>query len=256
MNIGRIVKGLKPTIRLYLEDPYLRECQTFVARAVKEKGRRWYVVTEQTVFHPRGGGQPSDTGIIAGPGWRLEVAKVFSSSGVTVHWGRLSLGDGVSEGDKASLSIDWRQRYLVMRLHTAGHLIDYVLATIRGRLVETLGAFHGPPRAYVDYAASPPTMEELSLVERGVNRLTMRGGRVRWFTVQREELENACRMAPNLGRLPKLDEYRIVDIEGVNAIPCTGTHVRDLSEIGVVKILGAEKKEEGFRLFYTVEERC
>jgi len=53
--------GLPPTERVYLEDPYARPIRARVLRSVRDGGRR-YVVLDSTVFHPRGGGQPSDGG--------------------------------------------------------------------------------------------------------------------------------------------------------------------------------------------------
>ncbi|MEM4436873.1 MAG: hypothetical protein QXO22_08015, partial [Thermosphaera sp.] len=59
--------------------------------------------------------------------------------------------------------------------------------------------------------------------------------------------------APNIQRLPKTSKYRIVEVEGVNAIPCTGTHVANTREIGRVRIIRAERTIRGFKLHYMVE---
>ena len=48
------------TRTLYLEDSYLRECDSTVV-SVKDKK---YVILNQTIFYPKGGGQPWDTGKI------------------------------------------------------------------------------------------------------------------------------------------------------------------------------------------------
>jgi len=45
---------------LYLEDSYLKECDATVVSVADGK----YVVMDQTVFYPKGGGQPWDTGKI------------------------------------------------------------------------------------------------------------------------------------------------------------------------------------------------
>ncbi len=70
--------------------------------------------------------------------------------------------------------------------------------------------------------------------------------------VASEDLENAIYGAPNLGRLPKAERYRIVEIEGVNAMPCTGTHVRNTAEVGRISITGIERIEGGTRIYYGV----
>ena len=66
-----------------------------------------------------------------------------------------------------------------------------------------------------------------------------------------ENLRKAIYGAPNLGRLPKAEMYRIVEIKGINAMPCTGTHVRNTSEIGRISIIGIERVGEG-RIYYEV----
>ncbi|MDH5448315.1 MAG: alanine--tRNA ligase-related protein, partial [Candidatus Bathyarchaeota archaeon] len=45
---------------LYLEDSYLRECDATVVSVKDGK----YIVLDQTIFYPKGGGQPWDTGKI------------------------------------------------------------------------------------------------------------------------------------------------------------------------------------------------
>ena len=51
------------TRRLYFESTYLFESPaTILEQAEDEKGS--YVVLDQTIFYPQGGGQPSDRGII------------------------------------------------------------------------------------------------------------------------------------------------------------------------------------------------
>jgi alanyl-tRNA synthetase len=38
----------------------------------------------------------------------------------------------------------------------------------------------------------------------------------------------------------------------VNAIPCTGTHVKNTREVGRVRVVRAEPVERGFKLVYSV----
>ena len=46
------------TQTLYLEDSYLQECDATVVSVKDSK----YIVLDQTIFYPKGGGQPWDTG--------------------------------------------------------------------------------------------------------------------------------------------------------------------------------------------------
>ncbi len=249
MKISGIVGDLHPTKKLYLKDSYLRNAPTKLLKAVREKGSKYYVVTTSSIFHPLGGGQPSDRGWLTGD-IKFEVKKALESEGVIVLYGKLMEGELV-EGMEVTQELDWERRYYIMRLHTAGHVIDRAVSDVVGRRVNTLGALHGPPKAYVEYAA---TMDDslLSEIEERANEL-LDERRVLVLEVSKEELPSKIYGAPNLGRLPEMDRYRVVEIEGVNAIPCSGTHVKNTSEIGGIRLLGLEEIEDGVRLFYDVK---
>ena len=53
---------------LYLNDSYMRECDSVVLKT-SEDG----IVLNRTIFYPEGGGQPSDTGTIFYNGTTLDV---------------------------------------------------------------------------------------------------------------------------------------------------------------------------------------
>lgn len=246
MRIEEVARGLPPTRKIYLADPYAKRYDSRILKALKEKGSYYYVVPDSSIFHPLGGGQPSDQGWIRGEEFEAEVKKVLENDDVIIIYCKL-IGGSLEEVVEQEL--DWEKRYLVMRLHTAGHVIDRAIADLLGG-AETLGAFHGPPRAYVDYKAHV-TEDLLPEIERAANELL--GEReVIVREVASEDLENAIYGAPNLGRLPKAERYRIVEIEGVNAMPCTGTHVRNTAEVGRISITGIERIEGGTRIYYGV----
>ncbi|MEM1550012.1 MAG: hypothetical protein QW352_05630 [Candidatus Methanomethylicia archaeon] len=39
-------------------------------------------------------------------------------------------------------------------------------------------------------------------------------------------------------------------MEGINGIPCTGTHLSNTGEINEIKIVKIEKTDFGFKLYY------
>jgi Ser-tRNA(Ala) deacylase AlaX len=69
-----------------------------VSASQEESGRR-AVVLDATIFHPQGGGQPADTGVISSPaGARFLVEDVRAKDGVVStanftirEWGNLKL---------------------------------------------------------------------------------------------------------------------------------------------------------------------
>ncbi len=252
VNLHAWTRSMKPTLRVYLEDPYVRELSATVIDYVHEKGDRYYVVLDRTIFHPRSGGQPSDTGVAMGHNLEFSVLKVLEIDNVLVHYGKVVKG-ALERELPIKLLVNWDFRYLVMKLHTAGHILDGAVMRVYGKVLNTLDAHHGPPEAYVVYdAGDVPGIDKLKLIEEYANKITQESRPVKAYWVKREELPLRAYNAPNLQRLPVRDAYRIVEIEGINAIPCTGTHVKDTSEVGRIKVLKAEPHSRGFKLVYSI----
>jgi alanyl-tRNA synthetase len=68
-----------------------------------------------------------------------------------------------------------------------------------------------------------------------------------------EEAKELLQNAPNYERLPDLLEVRTVTIEGCQPIPCGGTHVSNLAEIGGVSVVNAEPlSDDSYRLHFSV----
>eukprot|EP00211_Chloroparvula_japonica_P012504 CAMPEP_0119135380 /NCGR_PEP_ID=MMETSP1310-20130426/19167_1 /TAXON_ID=464262 /ORGANISM="Genus nov. species nov., Strain RCC2339" /LENGTH=140 /DNA_ID=CAMNT_0007126257 /DNA_START=29 /DNA_END=447 /DNA_ORIENTATION=- len=130
----------------------------------REEAEEHEVVLDQSIFHPQGGGQPNDRGRIRGPnGEAVEVSglRVDSASGVLYHRvaGTSPLPFGI--GDEVRLELDAALRRLHARCHSAGHLLDTVLAglgeEVKGpqSLVPGKGS-HSPGSCYVEYHGVVP----------------------------------------------------------------------------------------------------
>ncbi|MCS7145243.1 MAG: alanyl-tRNA editing protein [Nitrososphaerota archaeon] len=253
MNLSTIASGLQPTNRLYLSDSYLKSTETTLLRYVPETRKSGYIVTRDTIMHPKGGAQPSDTGSIESPSFRATVKKVLEHSGVVIHYCEVTDGAPTLEGEKVSMSIDWEKRYLVMRLHTAGHIVDHAVLNEVGHDLLSSRAFHGPPESFVEYMGKINRID-LDLLAEVSNEIVRASKRVYPVWVSREELWRVVSGAPNMERLPSLETYRVIVVEGVNAIPCGGTHVANTGEVGRIVITGVKELERGFRVIYNVTE--
>ena len=249
-------KNFPNTLRLYLDYPYLKSCIAKVLGVLREKSSRYYFTLDKTIFHPKGGGQPSDVGIIKINDVILDVKKVLDVNDVIIHYVKVKEGSLITDklvGNTVYCEIDWNQRYKVMRLHTAGHILDYAVQKVYGDIVNTLDAFHGPPEAYVGYEAEPPSSNMVKEIERIANEIVRKGKKVSYVYVTRDKLQDVIFNAPNINRLPKSRIYRVVIIEDVNGIPCTGTHVRNTKEVGSIEITKVEANNRMFRLYYNVK---
>ena len=81
------------------------------------------------------------------------------------------------------------------------------------------------------------------------------GAQVRLQFLTPEQARQALEEAPNFERLPDLDEVRTVTIEGCSPIPCGGTHVANIKEIGTMSDLRAEEMNDGsYRLHFSVSD--
>jgi len=252
MELAEIAAGQPKTELVYLRDMQAKESRTRVIKVVPEKQTHAYLILDQTIFHPKSGGQPSDRGIIQSADYELRVKKAIQFNGVVIHWGKMNRGNPV-EGEATCL-IDWPYRHLVMRRHTAAHLLDHCLANALGRRIQTTDSWLDVP-CYVGYAGNAPADEILRGTERLANQMIASGGTVSIKVLSVEEAKKALQNAPNFERLPNLSEVRTVTIEGCEPIPCGGTHVHNIGEIGPISVVKAEPvSNDSFRLHFAVSE--
>ena len=94
---------------LYLRDAYLLTVEANVTD-VDVEGRR--IVLDRTVFYPTGGGQPYDTGELAG----LPVSEVRKEGELV--WHTLAGVDALpAVGDTVRGTVDWERRHALMRTY-------------------------------------------------------------------------------------------------------------------------------------------
>lgn len=116
--------------RLYHEDAYLTEFRAVVT-ASRQADDGYWVALDQTAFYPGGGGQPPDTGEIAG----MEVSALREDEhGLVWH----CLGGPIGSGEVAA-RVDRTRRFDLMQQHTGQHLLSAAFLRVAG--AETVG-FH------------------------------------------------------------------------------------------------------------------
>jgi alanyl-tRNA synthetase len=247
------LKRAVSTELLYLDNSYLKTVSVSLLDYACDKPGKCYLVFDKTIFHPKTGGQGSDTGWVRGESFEFRVEKALMVGNVVAHYGRVVGGELPAKGSPVTLELDWEPRYRAMRLHTAGHILDYAVMRVYGRHVNTLEARHSPPDAYIEYEVKHASEKIVEEILREAARIVEEARKVRAFWVSWEELSTKIYNAPNLQRLPRTSKYRIVEIEGINAIPCTGTHVSNTREVGRVKLVRLEETVRGLKLYYDVD---
>jgi len=250
MNLNELTTALPKTELVYLRKTDCAQLDASVARLVPEKRTHAYLMLDKTIFHPKGGGQPSDRGIIRSPKFALTLKKAIYHHGVVVHWGRIISGT-VSE-EIVTCELDWAYRYLLMRRHTGAHLLDHCLANTTSKQVQTTDSWLDEP-CYVGYKGTAPDLQTLSKAEALANAMISSGAEVKINFLTPEQGRSLLQAAPNFERLPDLDEIRTVTIEGCTSIPCGGTHVANINEIKQLKINRAEQMpDETYRVHFSV----
>ena len=227
----------------------LKEAPALITHVIPDKGQHFYIVLDKTIFHPKGGGQPSDRGRLTGVNFQVNVKKVIDCRGILVHWVKGITGTPLL--GTVHCELNWENRHLIMRKHSAAHLIDHCLAKITNDRVQTIDSWLGED-SYVGYAGTLPNQESLRTIELLANQMISDGASIKISFLSAEEVK-LFRNAPNFERLPDLPQLRIVTIAACDPIPCGGTHVPDIAQIGQLSLQKAQQiNEHGYRLYFTV----
>jgi alanyl-tRNA synthetase len=231
-----------------MDDSYLQSLDVNVVKVAQEK-KDTYLLLDSTIFHPKSGGQPTDVGVIEGSEYYVQIKRAMLQGGSIIHFGK---ANGTVKTGPAKCRIDWDNRFVLMRRHTAAHLLDHCLATHTGSRVETTDSWLGDD-PFVGYGGNAPPNLDLKKIQELGNQFIQQELNVLIGTMNRADAERLIAGAPNIARLPKAEKLRIVTIQGQIPIPCGGTHVRNLKEIGVLEISRMEPAEAGFRLHFQVK---
>ncbi|RLG50915.1 MAG: alanine--tRNA ligase, partial [Thermoproteota archaeon] len=236
--------GSAKTRLLYYEDPYLKEFKSRVVASHAEGGKL-YVVLEETCFHPEGGGQPGDTGVLEWSGGTLRVVDTQPAGSAVVH---VCEGRQLPKvGELVSGRIDWGRRYQLMKSHTASHIVFSAARRVLGveRLVY-MGFQIALEKTRIDLSYGRPiAREQLERIEQLANTVAMEGRRVRWWTMSREEAERRYGSKLGVTEVTPAGEVRVVEVEGWDVSLCSGTHVKLTSEVAPIRILGRMRLQKG-----------
>lgn len=224
---------------LYLDDAYARD---FDADVVAVDADRHAVALDATLFFPTGGGQPNDTGELTFAGASAAVVDVAKDKDGLV-WHALAPDAPLPKvGEPAHGVIDWRRRYLIMRLHTAQHIMNGIIWRDHG--AQVTGAQITPPEGRLDFELAAMSQEFARSLEAAINAVVEENLPVRVLWLPRAEVDRD----PSLIRLKadliprSIDPLRVIDIVGRDRQADGGTHVAATGEVGRVRVVKAESK--------------
>ena len=218
--------------RLYEEDPFLTTFDAVVESCVM--GKKGYdVILDRTAFYPEGGGQPYDVGTL-GP---VRVLEVHNREGRVVH----TCDGPLDEGSRVAGEIDWARRFDLMQQHSGEHIVSGLAHARWG--CDNVGFHMGAEFITIDLniLLSPEQLQEL---EAAANRYIWENRPVEITYPSPEELEQLDYRS----KKELTGQVRIVTFPGADCCACCGTHVRSAGQVGLVKLLSAEKFREGVRI--------
>jgi len=224
------------TERLYYTDSYLRD---FTARIADRSPDGAVVYLDRSAFYPTSGGQPFDTGSIAG----VRVLDVVDEGDRLAH--RVA---APVDADAVDCAIDWERRFDHMQQHTGQHLISAVFEELFG--LRTVSFHLGAESATIDLEGATVDARVLQEVERRANEVIYEN---RPVTVRFEDAAEAQGLRKASDREGTL---RIVGIEQLDRSACGGTHVRATGEIGAVLLRKTEKIRQATRVEFLCGARA
>ncbi|WP_010170633.1 alanyl-tRNA editing protein [Bacillus coahuilensis] len=227
------------TRKIYYEDSYRRTCNTHIVQQHKDE-IGLYVVLEETIFYPTGGGQPHDTGTMNG----VVVTQVEREDGEIRHYIETALPEG-----EVTLELDWNRRFDHMQQHAGQHILSAAFAESLG--YETVSFHLGTDFLTIDLKTPSLTPEEALQAEDLANKIIQDARPIETKWVSREELINY----PLRKHISVEEDIRLVIIPEFDYNACGGTHPRLTSEVGTIKVFDWEKHRGNVRLHFVCGDR-
>jgi len=240
---------------LYLPDnEYQKEFEAEItkSRETTEGDHGGYICLDRTLFYKEGGGQPADKGTIYWGENESKVVDVQRDHGEIRHYiqGELPEAETEIKGE-----IDWERRYKHMRMHTAQHVVSWVV--LNRYNASTAGNQIHEDYSRIDFEPADFDESDVEKIERSVNILIERELKVEKKYMPRERVEEAVEEGrTNLDIIPEhVDPLRVVIIGENDLCPCGGTHMDSIDEIGRVNITNRiSKGADVERLEFELEE--
>ena len=199
-----------------------------------QEGTVCAIVTDKSPFYVECGGQISDQGTIKvgiHEARLLEVKKINNAIAAFIQAPTV-----LKKGDKVTLIVDSPSRINTMKNHTATHLLQASLIAVLGSQVKQSGSLVTPDYLRFDFTyPESVSKEQITHIEEFVNKEIMQNIPLR---ISQSTLKEATSQGviAFFGEKYNPEKVRVVEIPGVSAELCGGTHVQATGDIGVFKI--------------------
>ena len=219
---------------LFHSDSYLKEFEATVTDVVASGA-----VLDRTAFYSGGGGQPSDSGTLTCFGQEYSVTGIKTVNGQLVHL----IGEELPPvGSVVTGQINWDRRYLLMRTHSALHILCGVAWRDYG--AQVTGGDMRPGEGRMDFEFENFSAEFVDGLEIKVNAEVATQRDIHINSLNREEADQVPDLIRTKVNLlpPNIQTIRTINIDGLDLQADGGTHVANTREVGTIKVVGHESK--------------
>lgn len=219
----------------FYQDAYQAELDTSVVSLTEQR-----LILANTIFYPHGGGQPGDSGVLLVDGHRIDILDTRYSQDRSQIEHYLAQPLQLAPGTSVILQLDWERRYRLMRMHTCLHLLCHLIKD------PVTGGNVGEQQSRAEFDLTEPL--DKHLLEQQLNELIARGAEVstEWLPEsvldERPDLVRTMSVQPPRGQ----GAIRMLKIERDDLLldyqPCGGTHLRNIAEVGQVRVPSIKSK--------------
>ena len=205
-----------------------------------------HLVTDQTPFYIKGGGQQSDTGFFISGNDRYEISSAtYAEDGRVIHSFTADRTPGIKPGDKIRLVVDEVSRKMNSAIHTAGELICAAVKTL-GHNWPVASAIHYTDNASVEFDVQLTDTEKEQLtkqLQQQLDEMLLAGSLVKIYRfTEKESVIQHCGYFPEY--VSSHEPIRVVKVwKTAYGRPCAGTHLDNINQLEKVEITKIKNKK-------------
>ena len=235
----------------------IQDAELVKYRYVTSKGNKQiHLVFNTTPFYAEGGGQVGDEGEVFFKSIDTkdtlcgQINNTIREGDLIIHIAN-SWPDNHFSNTKYTLQVNYKKRILTERNHSATHLLHYVLRKNFGIHVEQKGSYVGPDYLRFDFSHFQKIKKsKLVEIENIINNYIFSGSHLvemRSLPIdQAKEMGALALFGEKYGDSVRVIQFSL-DSNNQSIELCGGTHVNNINEIGVFKIISESSVAAGIR---------
>ena len=153
-------------------------------------------------------------------------------------------------GQIVTIKIDTDKRHDHTRYHSAGHLIAHVTEMLYP-LLKAVKGHHFPNESFIEFMGKLEGEDNvITRLQEKINDMVQGDFPTEFQFVSLEQAHEIVKELPYI--VPKDEMYRMFKIADYAPVPCGGTHVKSLAELGSVHLVKIKTKGDSTKIYYQV----